>query len=80
MKSRRPLCTAIVLALTLTSLTYAGEISTGPGIAPLPPPPPQQSSVIGGGMETRLNADEAASLSPVAEIGLSLLRSVLALF
>jgi hypothetical protein len=40
--------------------------------------------MMGGGMETPLNADEASneatSLSPGAEIGLSLLQSVLALF
>ena len=83
MKSLQRLCAAMVLALTLTLITFAGEISTGPGIAP-PPPPPQQSSVMGGGMETPLNtgeaSDEATSLGLGAEIGLSLLQSVLALF
>jgi len=80
MKSLQRLCAAFVLTLSLTAPAFAGEISTGIGIAPLPPPPQQQqSSVIGGGMKTPLDADEAASLSPGAEIGLSLLQSVLAL-
>ena len=82
MKNLQRLCATVVLALALTSITFAGEISTGPGIVP-PPPPPQQSSAIGGGMETPLNTGEASnevtSLSPGAEIGLSLLQSVLAL-
>lgn len=78
MKSFQRLCAAIALTLTLTLTAFAGEMSTGPGIAP--PPPPQQSSMMDGQMETPLNADEATSLSPGAEIGLSLLQSVLALF
>ena len=77
MKSLQRLCVTTVLALALTSITFAGEISTGPGIAP--PPPPPLSSGMGSGVETPLHADEAASLSPGAEIGLSLLQSVLAL-
>lgn len=84
MKNLQRLCAAIVLALMLAPITFAGEISTGPGIAPPPPPPPQQSSVMAGGMESSVDtgeaSDEAASLSPVAGIGLSVLQSVLALF
>ena len=80
MKNLQRLCAAIALTLTFTLTAFAGDISTGPGIAP---PPPPQPSVMGGGMETPLTADEASnevtSLSPGAEIGLSLLQSVLAL-
>lgn len=82
MKSLQHLCAVIALTLMLTLTAFAGEISTGLVTAP-PPPPPQQSSATDGQMETPLNAggaaDEAASLSPGAEIGWSLLQSVLAL-
>ena len=84
MKSLQRLCAALALMLVLNLSVSAGDMSTGVGIASPPPPPPSQSSAVGGGMETPLNigeaSDEATSLSPVAEIGLSLLQSVLALF
>jgi hypothetical protein len=84
MKSLQRLCALIALTLVLTLTAFAGEMSTGAGSAPPPPPPPPQSSMMDGQMETPLNADEASneatSLSPGAEIGLSLLQSVLALF
>ncbi|HEX7177785.1 MAG TPA: hypothetical protein VF240_21170 [Pyrinomonadaceae bacterium] len=82
MKSLQRPCAAIAMTLILTMTAFAGDISTGLVTAP-PPPPPQQSSAMTGGMETPLNTDEAsneaASLSHGAEIGLSLLQSVLAL-
>ena len=77
MKSLQRLCAALALMLALNLSVSAGDMATGVGYAPPPPPPP--ASGMGGGMETPLNADEAASLSPGAEIGLSLLQSVLAL-
>ena len=82
MKSLQRLCAAIALTLTFALTAIAGEISTGPGIAPPPPPPPSQ--MMGGGVDTPLSAGEesgeATALSPLGEIGLSVLQSVLALF
>lgn len=82
MKSLQRLCAAIALILVLNLSVSAGDMSTGVGY--VPPPPPPSAAMMGGGMETMLNtgeaSDEATSLSPVAEIGLSLLQSVLALF
>jgi hypothetical protein len=79
MKGLQQFCVVVALTLALTLTAFAGDISTGVGVAPPPPPPPPQSSVVGGGMETPSDADEASSVSPVGEIGLSLLQSVLAL-
>lgn len=72
MKNLQRLCAAVALAFAVTLPVLAGDISTGPGAAPLPPPP---SSAV----ETGGTANETA-LSSFAEIGLSLLQSVLSLF
>jgi len=83
MKSLQHLCAASALTFTLTLSAFGGDISTGAGIAPPPPPPPQQSSVMGemeSSVDTGEASDEATSLGLGAEIGLSVLQSVLALF
>lgn len=82
MKTFQRLCATGALALAFALPASAGEISTGPGVAPPPPPavtapgdmhtPPGTTSGPAGG--------EAIAVDPIAEVTLALLRSVLTLF
>ena len=74
MKNLQRLCAASALTFVFSLPVLAGDISTGPGSAPPPPPPPSAAVEAGGA------ADEATDLSSFAEIGLSLLGSLLSLF
>lgn len=83
MNSLRKFCAAAALALTFSLPVCAGDISTGPGVAPPPPPntlttpgeihiPPALGGAAEGG--------EAAAVDLITEITLALLGSVLTLF
>lgn len=83
MKVFRKFFATVVLTLTLTLSTFAGEILM-PGA--VNPPPPPQSSVTGeisfpGATATGdISMPGVTSLDPVTEAALSLLQSVLSLF
>lgn len=78
MKHLKRFATVAVFVLTLTTASFAGQISTG---ITSPPPPPQNSieqadaNNVGGEVTTDAQASDS-----VVEVALSLVESLLALF
>ena len=81
MKKLQPILASVALTLLLSVSTSAGIISTGN--PPPPPPPPATTSVATQNAEAEtagIMETGVAAPVPVAEIALSVLQSVLALF
>lgn len=76
MKSLQRLLTVVVLTFTFTLPAFAGDMD-----CPVVPPPPRTAQneiqMLPTGEAT---SGETLAIDPMAEIGLSLLQSVLALF
>lgn len=82
MKNLRQFCTTIVLTLTLTVLTFAGDMHTPAPTQPSDPTPATTEGVmstpVAGDIHTTGSEEAAAGDSVVAD-ALSLLQSVLSL-
>jgi hypothetical protein len=74
MKSYRNALSALVLAIVLSTSTFAGDGVLWTGITPPPPPPPQADGVLWTGI-----AAPAPEADTLTEIALSLLQSLIPL-
>ncbi|MDQ2920262.1 MAG: hypothetical protein M3R52_01410 [Acidobacteriota bacterium] len=65
MKTLKAICTAAILALTLSVSAYGGEVSTPGYTEPPPPPPPQLTTTVApsGLMATSSELDDINSPS-----------------
>jgi hypothetical protein len=79
MKTLQHLCLAVVFTLTLTTVTFAGEIGTG---GKTPPPPPPDSATATTSAETPLEPKDDADYEYqlMEDITLQLLRTMLSVF
>jgi len=78
MRKLRQLSLAVALTLTLGTYALAGIIETPPGTIETPPAPQAPSATTTGTIETPPSAQSvAASSSPVLDVALNLLQSVL---
>lgn len=88
MKTLQRLCAALVLTLAFTLSAFAGEMSTG--FTDPPPPPPNSQTATTGGTSTTLDGQMdttvtgvittgVAATSPVTDLALNLVQSLLSL-
>lgn len=79
MKTLKHLCLAVVFTLTLTTVTFAGEIGTG---GKTPPPPPPDSAIATTSGETPLEPKDDADYEYqlMEDITLQLLQTMLSIF
>jgi hypothetical protein len=86
MRNYRNAVAALVLALMLSPLAYAGDGIMYPERTPPPPPPSTSSMTTDGVMTTGVagqdttGSDATAASSSLTETALNLLQSVLSLF
>lgn len=89
MRNLKKLCAACVLTCILALPTFAGNMETG-DVTPPPPPPPDSQAATTGGTSTTLDGQMdttvtgemstgVAATSPVTDLALNLVQSLLSL-